>query len=138
MMRRPPILGVTFIERGGSMATIEVLVTDQSVAAAPNPAAADPGELVVWNFRPSSQTFRVVFKEFQPPNGPKKRISDQRPFSQPLSTDPGQVGGIIDLGAGGGLYIYEIHDAGGTKLNWLNRLPPDQNFGGLDVPRPRG
>ena len=118
------------------MATIDVLVTDQGVAARPNPVGADRGELVVWNFRPSSQTFRVVFKEFQPPNGPKERISGQRPFSQPLLTDPGPVGGIIDPGAQAGRYIYDIQDAEGKKLNWLNHLPPDQNFGGLDVPKP--
>jgi hypothetical protein len=135
-MMRPPISGVTFNERGEAMATIEVLVTDQGVAAVPNPAAANPGELVVWNFRPSSQTFRVVFKEFQPPNGPKEPISNQRPFTQPLSTDPGPVGSIIDPGAQRGRYIYDIEDAEGRKLNWLNHLPPNQNFGGLDVPKP--
>jgi hypothetical protein len=124
------------------MATIEVLVTGQAgssnrhVAAEPNPADANRGELVIWNIRPSSETFRVVFKGFQPNDeGLTQHISDQCPFSQPLSIEAGLVGGIIDSGTQAGRYIYDIVDERGHKLNWLNLLSPGENFGGLDVPR---
>ena len=36
-------------------------------------------------------------------------------------------------------YLYEIQNAAGTKLEWLNALiVVNENFGGLDVPRPPG
>jgi hypothetical protein len=135
-MMRPPISGVTFNERGGAMVTIEVVVTNQDVSANPNPAKVDRGELVIWNFQPSSRTFRVVFKKFQPPGGSLKDISDKGPFSRSLSRTPGLVRGNIAQGAQDGLYIYDIQNSRGKKLNWLNPLSQDQNFGGLDVPKP--
>ena len=35
-----------------------------------------------------------------------------------------------------GRYLYDIHDGNNQPLKWLIPLSIDQNFGGLDVPKP--
>lgn len=117
---------------------IDVLVTDQGVAAQRNRKGADPDDTVIWNFIPASSTFQVVFREFQDPNGTTQRIPPaQVPVSGSLSTTRGVDSGIV-LNVPAGLYVYDIQDSNGNTLPWLNPISPTQTFGGLDIPRPPG
>lgn len=122
------------------MAIVDVLVTDQGVAAQQNLADINRTGTVTWIFVPGSDSLKVVFREFRPSGGgPSQTISAQGPFSQPLSTLGGRVTGTIDINAEDGLYLYDIL-GGQDRIPWLNGLSEDENFGGVEVhgPPPHG
>jgi hypothetical protein len=123
------------------MATINVTVTAAGVSADKNPQAAKQTETVTWVFGTGSDDLRVVFKKVELPNSSgvlssSLLIYEQGPFSRPLSMIGGQISGTIAPDAPDGRYLYDIHDGNNKSLNWLTRLSPDQNFGGLDIPKP--
>ena len=62
-------------------------------------------------------------------------IYEQGPFSKPLAMIGKQISGTIAPEAPNGRYLYDIHDGDNKSLNWLTKLSPDQNFGGLDIPK---
>ncbi len=121
------------------MATINVTVNAAGVSALENPQSARQTETVTWVFTfigPGSDELRVVFKKVELSNNSGVLlINEQGPFSGPLSMIGGQIRGTIAQDAPWGRYLYDIHD-GTNKLNWVTKLSPDQNFGGLDIPKP--
>jgi len=126
------------------MATINVAVTagtaGREVSAVGNPQAARQSDTVTWIFPPGSDDLRVVFKKVELPDSSgvlssSLLIYEQGPFSRPLSMIGGKISGTIAPDAPNGRYLYDIHDGNNKSLNWLTKLPPDQNFGGLDVPK---
>ncbi len=121
------------------MATINVTVNAAGVSALENPQSARQTETVTWVFTfigPGSDELRVVFKKVELSNNSGVLlINEQGPFSGPLSMIGGQISGTIAQDAPWGRYLYDIHD-GTNKLNWVTKLSPDQNFGGLDIPKP--
>jgi hypothetical protein len=140
MMRRLPISGVIFNERGRPMATINVTVTAAGVSAVENPQAAKQTETVTWVFTfipPGADDLRVVFKKVELSNNSGVLlIYEQGPFSRPLSMIGNQISGTIAQEAPNGRYLYDIHDGNNKALNWVTKLSPEQNFGGLDIPKP--
>lgn len=120
------------------MATINVKVTADGVSAVENPQSARQSDTVTWVFTgPGSDNLRVVFKKVELPNSSGVLlIYEQGPFSRPLSIIGGQISGTIAQEAPNGRYLYDIHDGNNKSLNWLNPISPDQNFGGLDIPKP--
>jgi hypothetical protein len=121
------------------MATINVTVTAEGVSAVENPQIAKQTETVIWVFTfigTASDNLRVVFKKAELPNNSGALlIYEQGPFSSPLSMIGGQISGTIAQEAPNGRYLYDIHNGNNKTLNWLTKLSPDQNFGGLDVPK---
>ncbi len=122
------------------MATINVTVTAEGVSAVENPQSAQQTETVTWVFTfigTGSDNLRVVFKKVELSNNAGALlIYEQGPFSSPLSMIEGQISGIIAQEAPNGRYLYDIHDGNNQALNWLTKLSMNQNFGGLDVPKP--
>jgi hypothetical protein len=120
------------------MATINVTVEAAGVRAVENPQSARQTEAVTWVCTgPGSDNLRVVFKKVELSNNSGVLlINEQGPFSGPLSMIGGQISGTIAQDAPWGRYLYDIHDGNSEPLPWLNKLSPDQNFGGLDVPKP--
>ena len=128
------------------MATIKVKVTKTPegvrVSAVGNPQAARQTETVTWVFTdPGSDDLRVVFKKVELPNSSgvlssSLLIYEQGPFSRPLSMIGGQISGTIAQEAPNGRYLYDIHDGNNQPLKWEIPLSIDQNFGGLDIPKP--
>ncbi|HYX25632.1 MAG TPA: hypothetical protein VFC23_15885 [Thermoanaerobaculia bacterium] len=122
------------------MATINVTVEAAGVSAVENPQTAKQTETVTWVFTfigPASDNLRVVFKKVELPNSSGVLlIYEQGPFSRPLSMIGNQISGTIAPEAPNGRYLYDIHDGNNKSLNWVTKLSPDQNFGGLDVPKP--
>ncbi len=124
---------------------VDVLVTDQGVAARKNFKEAKKEDTVTWEFRPSGATFEVRFREFLPLGSPldtdipRQPLPQQKLFSAPLSTSSsdGQISGTIDPGALPGIYFYEIFDGGTAPLPWLNPISNAHNFGGVQVPPPQ-
>jgi hypothetical protein len=123
--------------------TVNILVTAQGVAARENFKDVNRLDGVTWVLAPSSESFQVVFTEFQPLDGPRQtNIPVQGPFSQPLLTNGnlngGEVTGSVRADAEDGIYFYEIHNNTG-KLPWLNPVSEDEEFGGVEVhgPPPR-
>ena len=123
------------------MATITAKVTETPegvrVSAVGNPQTAKQTETVTWVFTgPGSDDLRVVFKKIELPNSSGVLlIYEQGPFSRPLSMIGGKISGTIAPDAPNGRYLYDIHDGNNKSLNWVTKLSPDQNFGGLDVPK---
>jgi len=121
------------------MATITVKVEAAGVSAVENPQTAKQTETVTWVFTfigTASDNLRVVFKKVELPNNSGALlIYEQGPFSSPLSMIGGQISGTIAPDAPDGRYLYDIHDGNNKSLNWVTKLSPDQNFGGLDVPK---
>ncbi len=121
------------------MATINVNVRAKGVSAVENPQSAQQTETVTWVFTfigTDSDNLRVVFKKVELSNNSGVLlINEQGPFSGPLSMIGGQIRGTIAQDAPWGRYLYDIHDGNNKVMNWLTKLPPDQNFGGLDVPK---
>ena len=119
------------------MATINVTVTAEGVRAEANPQAARQTDTVTWVFEPGSEDLRVVFKKVELADNADALLTyEQGPFSRTLSMIGGKLSGTIAQDAPNGRYLYDIHDGNNQRLNWLNPLSTDQNFGGLDVPKP--
>lgn len=125
------------------MATITVRVEETPkgvrVSAVGNPQSAKQTETVTWVFTfvgTASDNLRVVFKKVELPNSSSLLLHEQGPFSRPLSMSGNQISGTIAPDAPDGRYLYDIHDGNNKSLDWLTRLPPDRNFGGLDIPKP--
>ncbi|MFY9822656.1 MAG: hypothetical protein WAM82_14820 [Thermoanaerobaculia bacterium] len=120
------------------MATINVTVTADGVSAVENPQTAKQTETVTWVFTgPGSDNLRVVFKKVELSNSSGVLlINEQGPFSRTLSMIGARISGTIAKEAPNGRYLYDIHDGDNKSLNWLTKLPPDHNFGGLDIPKP--
>jgi hypothetical protein len=121
------------------MATINVKVMAEGVSAVENPQTAKQTETVTWVFTfigIASDNLRVVFKKVELSNDSGVLlINEQGPFSGPLSMIGGQISGTIAQEAPNGRYLYDIHDGNDKFLDWVTKLSPDQNFGGLDVPK---
>jgi hypothetical protein len=47
-----------------------------------------------------------------------------------------ELSGTIAQDAPDGRYLYDIHDGNNQPLKWGNPISKDQNFGGLDIPKP--
>ena len=120
------------------MATINVTVNAAVVSAVENPQSARQTETVTWVFTgPASDDLRVVFKKVELPNSSGVLlIYEQGPFSRPLSMIGNQISGTIAPDAPNGRYLYDIHDGNNKSLKWSPPLNKNQNFGGLDVPKP--
>jgi hypothetical protein len=126
------------------MATIKVKVTETDevvrVSAKKNPQSAKQTETVTWVFTfigTASDNLRVVFKKVELPNSSGVLLNnEQGPFSGPLSMSGNQISGTIAPDAPDGRYLYDIRDGKNQRLTWVNPLGPDQNFGGLDIPKP--
>jgi len=150
MMMRPPISGVIFNERGKPMATIEVtlavsvagveaktVTADGVEVSGKNPQAATQDDSVKWVFISGPDDLHVVFKKVELPNSSGVLlIYEQGPFSRPLSMIGNQISGTIAPDAPNGRYLYDIHDGNNKSLKWSPPLNKNQNFGGLDVPKP--
>jgi len=104
------------------------------------PRPAYQTETVTWVFGPGSDNLRVVFKKAELSNssgvGSNLLINEQGPFSRPLSMIGGQISGTIAQETPNGRYLYDIHDGNNRLLPWVNPVSPEQNFGGLDIPKP--
>jgi hypothetical protein len=118
--------------------TIMVSVTGRGVRAEENPLGANPGDTVTWFFGESTastvgKNLHVVFREVELADGSGKTepCGPNGPFSE-LSRNPEQIVGTISPTAQKGRYLYDVF----LKLDWINPLPPDGNFGGVDVPPP--
>jgi hypothetical protein len=122
------------------MATINVTVRAAGVSAVENPQSAKQTETVTWVFTfigIASDNLRVVFKKVELSNNSGVLlINEQGPFSGPLSMIGGQISGTIAQDAPWGRYLYDIHDGKNQPMDWLTKLSINQNFGGLDVPKP--
>ncbi|HEX3527867.1 MAG TPA: hypothetical protein VH988_12450 [Thermoanaerobaculia bacterium] len=120
--------------------TIKLTVTAQGevkVSAVANPQTAKQADIVTWVFEPGSEDLRVVFKKVELANNSGALlIYEQGPFSSPLSRIGGELSGTIAKDAPDGRYLYDIHDGNNQRLNWEIPLSIDQNFGGLDIPKP--
>jgi hypothetical protein len=118
------------------MTTIHVKLTNKGVVAVKNPEAADQTATVAWVFDSGPDDLHVVFKKVELPNGSSLLLHEQGPFSRPLSMSGNQISGTIAPDAPDGRYLYDIRDGKNQRLTWANPLGPDQNFGGLDIPKP--
>lgn len=117
--------------------TINVKLTPAGVVALENPGAADLNETVTWVFDSAPDDLHVVFKKVELSNGAGGLlIAEQGPFSKPLSRSGKEISGTIAPDAPYGRYLYDIRDGKNQRLHWVNRLSPEQNFGGLDIPKP--
>ena len=110
----------------------------KSVRAEPNPLAlphSQPGDTVTWLLDESAagKNLRVVFRQVLPLDGSAAQATNG-PFSQ-LSTDAGRIVGTLEGNIRQGRYLYGFF-AGDTKVPWANRLEGEDNFGGLDIPKP--
>lgn len=107
---------------------VDIFVTldaDDRVTAETNPSEANRGEEVTWHCqgRAAGRGLRVVFQE------------DDGPFDGLRSTSVDQVNGTVRPDAATGLHFYNIFDED-TRLEWANPVSPQQNFGGIEIPRP--
>ena len=115
---------------------IKVTVEAGGVSAEKNPEAADQTDTITWVFNSGRDDLQVVFKKVEFRNGSSLLLHEQGPFSRPLSRKGRKISGTIAAAAPGGRYLYDIRDGNNQQLTWLNPLSEDQNFGGLDVPKP--
>ncbi|HEX9945398.1 MAG TPA: hypothetical protein VGG03_25585 [Thermoanaerobaculia bacterium] len=119
------------------MAIIKVTVTAAGVSAVKNPQTAKQKGTVIWVFDPDPGNLHVVFKKVELSNNSGVLLINERgPFYRPLSMRGKRLSGTIAPNAPDGRYLYDIHDGNNKQVKWLTPLSPDQNFGGLDVPKP--
>jgi hypothetical protein len=126
------------------MATINVSIKltvtaqeEREVRAVANPQTAKQADTVTWVFEPGSEDLRVVFKKVELANDSGALlIYEQGPFSRALSRIGVELSGTIAKDAPDGRYLYDIHDGNNQPLKWRNPISKDQNFGGLDIPKP--
>ena len=121
--------------------TITVMVTEAGgVAAEKNPLGANPGDTVIWLWDAATAStigkdLQVMFREVELADGSGTQpCGPSGPFSD-VSRSAERIIGTIAFGSQKGRYLYDIFKDS-KKLNWINPLPPNQNFGGLDVPPP--
>lgn len=120
---------------------VDVLVTEQGVAARESFKSANRGNTVTWDFSANQGTFEVEFRGFLPPgsplNAPIQPLPAQNLFSAPLqpSSNGGTISGTIDPNAPDGVYFYHILN-GGRILRWLNPISIFHEFGGVQIPDP--
>jgi hypothetical protein len=118
--------------------TISVRVSGEGIRAMENPTGAHPGDTVTWLFQGDTvgKDVRVVFREVEPADGsPTAECGPNGPFSELARSADRIVGRIPSPVQTKGRFLYDVFE-GDKKLEWINRLPPDQNFGGLDIPPP--
>lgn len=110
------------------MAQITVtLAANGKVTARANPAKADPGDTITWICvgKAKGLGLRVAFQ-------------DGSPVDRLESAEADQIEGTIRRDTEPGLYLYDIFDRDHRKLAWANPISPQQNFGGIEIPkRPR-
>lgn len=111
----------------------------KGVIAEKNPTGANPGETVIWSFKPTvgeaGKDLQVMFREVELADGSGTELcGPSGPFSD-LSRMAERIVGTISSTARKGLYLYDIF-LDSKKLEWENLLPPGRNFGGLEVPPP--
>jgi hypothetical protein len=101
------------------------LTHDNRVVAIANPARANRGEEVTWDCqgRAANRGLRVVFVNLSPLQG--------------VQPNGNQITGTVRSNADDGIHIYNIFQ-GDTQLDWANPVSGNENFGGLEIPRPPG
>lgn len=107
------------------MARITVtLEANGKVTAQANPAQADPGDTIRWICvgRAKGLGLRVDFQEASPLDRLESVVADE-------------IRGTVSQGTAPGLYLYDILDRAGGKIAWANPISPQQNFGGIEIPK---
>lgn len=107
------------------MAQITVtLEANGKVTAQANPAKAEPGEAITWVCVGRAKGLRLQI-DFQ----------HSTPLDRLESVVEDEIRGTVPQGTAPGLYLYDILDRAGGKLAWANPISPQQNFGGIEIPR---
>lgn len=101
-----------------------VLEANGKVTAKANPAHADPGDTITWVCvgRAKGLGLRIDFQDGSPVERLESVVVDQ-------------VQGTVRRDTAPGLYLYDIFDRDNGKLAWANPISPQQNFGGIEIPR---
>jgi hypothetical protein len=119
---------------------IKVSLDEGEVRADPNPLPnLRPGDTVTWLLPAGldESDLRVEFQEIRPLSADdaparRRRCGRNGPFAT-LTREPGRIFGRVPRRR----YIYKFFQ-GDEQIQWGegNRLPGDENFGGLDDPQP--
>jgi hypothetical protein len=101
------------------------------VRAEPNPLILNPGDTVAWSFDETvgGRNLRVQFEQIQILPGPNG------PFES-LFHEANRIVGADQTAARVERFIYNFFE-NGVKVPWDNPIEGKQNFGGLDIPKPR-